>query len=879
MRSLLRAPVALPLLAVGGALLLLAFDLPLALLTVAWLIFAVAGPGALLVEALLGDLRLPWLERAVYAPAGGFALFTLVMLALSYLPGGLAGWQVFAAFGLLNAGLAFAAIRGGAQPSAGVTGSSGWEARPTAGGVNPHSPISGLRSPFPDARLTRRQGWALAAGVVALLAVAGSLRLWNGGYAEFHGDEARAVLRAAAVVQGHEDILLVHKKGPGEILVPAAGFAFAGRMDEASARLPFAVANMGTLLAALLLGWRIFGPAAGGAAALLLALDGYYVAFSRFVQYQSFVLLLGSAAVLAVWRLHGDRRGERRVLAFAALCLGAGLLYHYDALLAGLPVAVALVLPARRDGMGLRGLLRLAWPALAVGLAVVALFYLPFVLNPRFQATLDYLLRGRLSGEGGFPRNNVADVFRRTAVYSSAYSVATLVVLGVAALLRAYRTVLRGAWFAAAGSAAVLVVALTAWRPAWGALAARDLTGPAFVALLLPAWFGRRLGDGERMLWWWFGLPLVAALFAIAGPKTHVHIFFLPWALLAGSVVQAGWDWLAARRGARAATLAAGAAAVAAAAVFGAYVWLLFASPREVLLNWESERPRFYPAPATVQEVDSLYGFALNNGWKVPGALYAAGELAGDYESNNWNDFISAWYTRGQERCASTATWWFAAESLEPWAEPPAALEDRVEAEGFTRRAGVTVQGRPALAVFSAGDLPLPDSLDLEDYAAAFDALATPDLPLAFPALEPQPPSRLDADFGGKLLLEGAELEAAASLRPGDALRLTLYWRALDRTGADYTVTNQAYGSGGVVAAQKDAVPVCGRRPTARWRPGEPVVDAHTLTINEGTPPGVYPLYTALYDPATGARLPLLDTAGNPVDDKVQVGTLNVVAR
>ena len=48
-------------------------------------------------------------------------------------------------------------------------------------------------------------------------------------------------------------------------------------------------------------------------------------------------------------------------------------------------------------------------------------------------------------------------------------------------------------------------------------------------------------------------------------------------------------------------------------------------------------------------------------------------------------------------------------------------------------------------------------------------------------------------------------------------------------------------------------------------------------TIVEGTPPGVYPLYTALYNPDTGKRVAVLDEAGNPIDDKVKVADLNVV--
>ena len=105
------------------------------------------------------------------------------------------------------------------------------------------------------------------------------------------------------MIQGYDDVLFLHKKGPAEILLPTTLFALAGRVTEATARLPFALAGIAALGAAYLLGKRLFGSVAGWAAAMLLAVDGYLVAFSRIVQYQSIVILTSALVILILVRL------------------------------------------------------------------------------------------------------------------------------------------------------------------------------------------------------------------------------------------------------------------------------------------------------------------------------------------------------------------------------------------------------------------------------------------------------------------------------------------------------------------------------------------------------------------------------------------------
>lgn len=78
------------------------------------------------------------------------------------------------------------------------------------------------------------------------------------------------------------------------------------------------------------------------------------------------------------------------------------------------------------------------------------------------------------------------------------------------------------------------------------------------------------------------------------------------------------------------------------------------------------------------------------------------------------------------------------------------------------------------------------------------------------------------------------------------------------------------------MVAQKDSQPRCDRNPTNLWRPGELIVDVYDIPIAPDAPPGVYPLFSGLYAEDTAQRLTVLNEAGEPVSDRVQVGEIHV---
>ena len=93
---------------------------------------------------------------------------------------------------------------------------------------------------------------------------------------------------------------------------------------------------------------------------------------------------------------------------------------------------------------------------------------------------------------------------------------------------------------------------------------------------------------------------------------------------------------------------------------------------------------------------------------------------------------------------------------------------------------------------------------------------------------------------------------------------LTLYWEALGRPAADYTVFIQVWDEVRQVAGF-DSRPLGGDYPTDWWEEGERIVDPHTLDLGD-VPAGHYQLRIGMYRLDTGERLPAYDATG-PLPD------------
>jgi hypothetical protein len=138
-------------------------------------------------------------------------------------------------------------------------------------------------------------------------------------------------------------------------------------------------------------------------------------------------------------------------------------------------------------------------------------------------------------------------------------------------------------------------------------------------------------------------------------------------------------------------------------------------------------------------------------------------------------------------------------------------------------------------------------------------------------------PNPVDFDFEGRIALMGYDLDRRTA-RPGEAIQLTLYWRALAEMEEDYTVFTHVLGEEDRLWAQMDSQPQKGAAPTSSWQVGQVIEDHYDLAIKPDTPPDVYDIEVGLYLAATGRRLGVLDEGGRLWDNRVLLSKVRVVS-
>ena len=222
------------------------------------------------------------------------------------------------------------------------------------------------------------------------------LRIINLGYSDYQGDEIKAffILEPGQTVA---EFLLNQRKGPVQFFITYLLKPLSANFDDQFIlRLPFAIAGILSVFFFYLLLKDIFNNKLAFYAAFFLSTNGFFVAFSGIVQYQSFVILF---AVLALYSLNAASKREKLAipgLFFGFLFWALSILSHYD----GIFIAPAVVYFIYNwfklsDLKTPRKLVLIGITAL-IPLALLLSFYIPFVLN--ISETTTAYWEGRLSG-------------------------------------------------------------------------------------------------------------------------------------------------------------------------------------------------------------------------------------------------------------------------------------------------------------------------------------------------------------------------------------------------------------------------------------------------------------------------------------------------
>jgi len=763
-------------------------------------------PGYILTLLLFSKTGPPnLLERVVFTLGTGYALLVLSGLVIHFLPGAITPRLVLFAYDVFILLLTLCFMLGGDS--------------------------SGERSPLPKSVI-----WQ----VILIVILASFFRFTFLGYSEFQDDEAKVMLKAAGAIQGRDDVLFLHKKGPAEILIPAIFYSLTGRTSESAARFPFALANLLGIIVVYLIGREMFNDSVGLVAALLLSINGYFVAFSRIVQYQSIVFLMMALSILCYYRFYRRGINARPYQMLGTLFLGVGLLAHYDAAFAA-PVIAYLCL--RKSHLHPRSFKKDDLPSLLVSwliiLCLLSAFYVPLIRHPYFEEAQMYLTARTVAGSRIF-YDNLADFFAMSTVYNSTYYVLFLaLLLGIVATEQLHK-----------------------------------VSSRRYMGILSPEVKANLL---------WCALPFLFYAFLVASPRTHFYVSFPPWALMGGIAWDMIWrleigNWrLEVGVWKPVLSVAEGLVFVVLYVICAYYVYMVFVQHNpEYKRTYPEHRNRLYWTiyGDELPQQEGWFGFPYRAGWKAIGYLYEAGVLKGDYDSNE-EGYITRWYTRGELRCSYNPQYYFVAENVQDEQMIPF---DEIE-EGYRLMGIVSVDDKPKLCIYERGraDLGQAATYRLEDYELPYDRdMTSPDFDTGIPiydlaSLVQRP---LEVNLENRVKLIGYDLDSTR-IKRGNALLLTLYWQGLKRLEEDYKVF--VHLESDRILAQEDHVPVCGARPTTTWKPGEVIVDRYSLLTDPHTPAGRYPVLVGMYEPSTGRRMKILNEWGEISGDTISLREVTVI--
>lgn len=131
------------------------------------------------------------------------------------------------------------------------------------------------------------------------------------------------------------------------------------------------------------------------------------------------------------------------------------------------------------------------------------------------------------------------------------------------------------------------------------------------------------------------------------------------------------------------------------------------------------------------------------------------------------------------------------------------------------------------------------------------------------------------AQLGSGPEIEIAAVEVGATeARPGETVPISITWHVLAPTGRALTTYVHLGQPTEEPLAVGDSLPLDGMYPTSWWAAGEVFTDTYHLALPADLPPGRYPLWIGMYDPA--GRMPLFVNGERQPTDGYSPGWLTV---
>jgi 4-amino-4-deoxy-L-arabinose transferase-like glycosyltransferase len=232
--------------------------------------------------------------------------------------------------------------------------------------------------------------------IILVLIISAALRFINLGYSDYQGDEIKAFYRPTTG-QTMVEFLMAQRKGPIQFFVTGIEKLILGDFDNnLLIRLPFALANLLSVFFFYKFVELLFNKKTAVYASLFYTVNGFIVAFSRIVQYQSFVLLFMMLALYLFALAVKSEKSGYKLLFVGFISWAICMLSHYDGIFIAPVVFYLLYLWFKKHGFKNTKAVKIFFISGFTSALLVGMFYIPFFLNSS-STTQDYWL-GRMTG-------------------------------------------------------------------------------------------------------------------------------------------------------------------------------------------------------------------------------------------------------------------------------------------------------------------------------------------------------------------------------------------------------------------------------------------------------------------------------------------------
>jgi len=188
--------------------------------------------------------------------------------------------------------------------------------------------------------------------LIGILSLAFLLRFHNLGYAEFSGDEAVVVAKALGIVRAGSyfrktpflddevnfwtlSIIFKHHHPPMEITAHIPLLVFFG-VTEFVARIPYLFSGVISVVIFYKIAKELYGTIAANLAATFATVNGYFIAFSRHVQFEGLFLLFSLLTVYYSVKFY--KSNALKDSGLAAFFFGLTLLSHHFGIFMVIPL-------------------------------------------------------------------------------------------------------------------------------------------------------------------------------------------------------------------------------------------------------------------------------------------------------------------------------------------------------------------------------------------------------------------------------------------------------------------------------------------------------------------------------------------------------------